>query len=36
VRRITTTKNETILQREKGYMDKISDQPSSGDIELFD
>lgn len=36
VRRITTTKNETIIQREKGYMDSIKDQDSSSDIELFD
>lgn len=36
VRRITTAKNETIIQREKGYMDSIKDQDDSSDIELFD
>ena len=36
VRRITTAKNETIIQREKGYMDSIKQQDSSSDIELFD
>lgn len=37
VRRITTTKNETILQREKGYMDtlKKKDDDSSSTIDLF-
>lgn len=36
VRRITTTKNETIINREKGYMDSIGAQKDSSDIELFD
>ena len=36
VRRITTTKNETIINREKGYMDSIRDRDDSSDIELFD
>ncbi len=36
VRRITTTKNETIINREKGYMDSFKDRKESSDIELFD
>lgn len=36
VRRITTTKNETILQREKGYLDNIRQHEDDSDIELFD
>jgi chemotaxis protein CheD len=36
VRRITTTKNETIINREKGYMDSIRNRDDSSDIELFD
>jgi chemotaxis protein CheD len=36
VRRITTTKNETIINREKGYMDSIKEQDNSSNIELFD
>ncbi|GAA6134822.1 chemoreceptor glutamine deamidase CheD [Oceaniserpentilla sp. 4NH20-0058] len=36
VRRIITTKNETIIQREKGYLDSIRKQKDDSDIELFD
>jgi chemotaxis protein CheD len=36
VSRITTTKNVTIINREKGYMDSIREQGSSSNIELFD
>jgi chemotaxis protein CheD len=36
VRRITTTNNDTIINREKGYMDSIREQGSRSDIELFD
>lgn len=36
VRRITSTHNETILQREKGYMNRIKGSDQSSDIELFD
>lgn len=36
VRRITTTKNETIIQREKGYLDSIRKHKDDSDIELFD
>ena len=37
VRRISSTKNETILQREKGYMDTIKEKSSddSSNIDLF-
>ncbi|MAA72866.1 MAG: chemotaxis protein CheD [Bermanella sp.] len=36
VRRITTTKNETIIQREKGYLDSIRAHKDDSNIELFD
>jgi chemotaxis protein CheD len=36
VRRITTTNNDTIINREKGYMDSIREQASRSNIELFD
>ena len=37
VRRMTTTNNDTIVKREKGYMDSIQQhKDDSGDIELFD
>lgn len=36
VRRITTTKNETIIEREKGYLDSIRQHKDDSDIELFD
>jgi chemotaxis protein CheD len=36
VRRITTTRNDTIISREKGYMDSIREQGNNSDIELFD
>lgn len=36
VRRITTTKNETIIQREKGYLDSIREHKDDSNIELFD
>ena len=36
VRRITTTTNETIIEREKGYLDSIRQHKDDSDIELFD
>lgn len=36
VRRITTTRNDTIVQRERGYLDNIKKQKDDSDIELFD
>lgn len=39
VRRITSTRNDTIFTREKGYMDKVNRESGSSDdanIELFD
>ena len=36
VRRITTTRNETIVEREKGYLDSIRQHKDDSDIELFD
>jgi len=37
VRRITTTRNDTIVTREKGYMKDITQhKDDSNDIELFD
>lgn len=36
VRRITTTKNETIIEREKGYLDSIRQHKDDSNIELFD
>lgn len=35
VRRITMTKNETIIQREKGYLESIRQRKDESDIELF-
>lgn len=35
VRRITMTKNETIIQREKGYLESIRQHKDDSDIELF-
>ncbi|NVK39505.1 MAG: chemoreceptor glutamine deamidase CheD [Gammaproteobacteria bacterium] len=35
VRRITTTKNETIIQREKGYLESIRQHKDDSNIELF-
>lgn len=37
VRRITSTRNDTIITREKGYMEQLETPESSGgDIEIFD
>ena len=36
VRRITSTHNTTIMDREKGYMDSLKGKEDSSDIELFD
>ena len=37
VRRITTTRNDTIVNRERGYMKDITEhKDDSSDIELFD
>jgi chemotaxis protein CheD len=36
VRRIVSTHNETIVNREKGYMDSIQQHKDDSDIELFD
>ncbi|MGR6873249.1 chemoreceptor glutamine deamidase CheD [Pseudomonas sp. HK3] len=36
VRRITTTRNETIIEREKGYLDSIREHKDDSNIELFD
>jgi len=36
VRRITTTRNDTIIEREKGYLENIRKRKDDSDIELFD
>ncbi len=36
VRRMSSTRNDTILQREKGYMDSIKAHKDDSNIELFD
>jgi len=36
VRRITSTRNDTIIQREKGYLESIRKKKDDSDIELFD
>jgi len=36
VRRITNTRNDVIVEREKDYIDTLSSDKQSGDIELFD
>ncbi len=36
IRRMSSTRNETILQREKGYMERIKAHKDDSDIELFD
>jgi len=36
VRRIISTHNQTIVNREKGYMDSIQQHKNDSDIELFD
>ncbi len=35
MRRLRTASNDTVQQREKAYLDSMSQQPKSGDIELF-
>ncbi|UZE94954.1 chemoreceptor glutamine deamidase CheD [Alkalimarinus alittae] len=35
VRKLKQTRNDTVLQREKAYIEDINKQPKSGDIELF-
>lgn len=35
VRKIKNTRNDTILRREKAYMESIDQKPPAGDVELF-
>ncbi|MGD8784716.1 MAG: chemoreceptor glutamine deamidase CheD [Thioalkalispiraceae bacterium] len=36
VKKLRKLHNETIAQREKGYLEAIEEKPAAGDIELFD
>jgi chemotaxis protein CheD len=36
VKKLRNLHNETIVKREKGYLESIKESPAAGDIELFD